>query len=125
PTLIDEINDAVRPEAPGHRGDGVDNKPKPVLALSQRVASALCFDGDPGHLRRHVYQLNVLSRRHPRLAVIHRKRPEHGIVVRENRRRPDRTQTVADRYIAAVLPQSIVSGISRIHGLAPERSGSA
>src|SRR5438093_5665026 len=43
-TPIDEINDAVRPNAPGHPGDYVDEKAKVVFASSQCTFSppALC-----------------------------------------------------------------------------------
>ena len=37
PTLIDEINGAVRQNAPGHRGNCVDHKPKMIVASPQII----------------------------------------------------------------------------------------
>ncbi len=49
----------------------------------------------------------------------------HGVVVRENGGRPDRAQPVADRDVAAVLPERVCLGVLRVHGLAQERGGPA
>src|SRR5260221_338226 len=43
PTLIEEINDAVRPKAPGHRGDCVDDKPIAIFASAQCIFSLLAL----------------------------------------------------------------------------------
>ncbi len=63
----------------------------------------------------------MIRRRQARLAVIHRKCPEHSVVVRKNRGGPDRAQAVADRDVAAVLPKRINPGVFRVHRLAQER----
>src|SRR6266480_4872215 len=66
PTLIGEIKSAVRQQSPDHHGDCVDHKPKPILALSQRVSRELCFallDGVCAHSRRPVLPQAARSKR--------------------------------------------------------------
>ena len=86
---------------------------------------ALCLDRHARHLRRHVDELDVLGRGQPRLSVVHRERSQHGVVVRENRGRPDRAQSVADRDVAALLPERVCPGVLRVYGFSQERRGPA
>src|SRR5258706_749108 len=109
PTLIEEIDGAVRQNAPGHYGDGVDHDAKDVFALAKGVLAALRLDRHARHLHCHVDQSDVLGRWQPRLAVIHGEGSQYDVIVSENRSRPDWTQAVTNGAIAAILPEHVSS----------------
>ncbi len=92
---------------------------------AQDLVIVLGLDGDARHLRRHLDQLQVLRRGQPGLAVVHGKRAEDRVEIREDRRRPYGAQAVAHGEVPAVLPSRVGGGISRVHGLAQIGRGPA
>src|SRR5262245_37463703 len=73
----------------------------------QFILGALVLDRDTGNVRRNLGESRFRSSRRLRLAVIHRKRPQHFSLARKDRRRPAGAQARQFREFAIVFPERI------------------
>ncbi len=122
-------------EQPRERRVGADDVPRevdhgeapgrPIEERAEKLLAVFCLDRHTRHLNRHIDQLDVFRRGQSRFAVIHGKRAEHDVVVRDNGSGPDRAQSIAHRDGAAVLPQRVSCGVLCVHRLAQKGSGPA
>src|SRR6185369_12358994 len=86
--------------------------------MLQLILGTFVIDRDAGNVSRNFGKSGFGSGRSLRLAVVHRKRPQHFSVPGKDRRRPARPQARQFRELAIVFPKWIGEHVRHDYGLA-------